>query len=291
MSSRLPSRLAWAVPLALTGFAANSLLARQALGANLLDPASFTAVRLASGAAMLALLVSVRGGGRVGRGAARAGSWTSAAALGAYAAAFSFSYVQIGAAIGALVLFATVQVSMIGWGLWRGERPGAVEWVGLAMALAGLGWLTAPARGPDLAGILLMVIAGATWAVYSLRGRAASRPIDETAANFARSVPLVLPILAVPALWGGHVSAAGVWLAIVSGAITSGLAYSLWYAALPLLTATQAALAQLAVPALAALGAVVILGEPLTLRMLLAASLIFAGVLVAFFGRRALAAR
>jgi drug/metabolite transporter (DMT)-like permease len=285
------ARAAWTVPLALTGFAANSLLARQALGSELLDPASFTIVRLASGAAMLALLVALGGGAVAGPRSAGPASWASAGALCVYAAAFSFSYVQIGAALGALVLFATVQVSMIGWGLWRGERPGAVEWIGLAMALGGLVWLTSPSAGPDLAGTLLMVLAGASWAVYSLRGRAATRPMDETAVNFARSVVLVLPLLAFPLAGAGQFSAAGFTLAVVSGAITSGLAYSLWYAAVPLLSATQAALAQLAVPALAALGAVLILGERMTLQMLLAATLIFAGVLVAFFGRRVLASR
>src|SRR5229473_7406150 len=153
--------------LALIGFAANSLLCRRALGLGLIDPASFTSVRLLSGAAALALILALRGGSPVA-----GGSWVSALALFAYAAAFSFAYVRIGAAVGALLLFGAVQATMLGWGLFRGERPRAAEWAGLAVALTGLVALVA--RGlsaPDPIGAALMITAGVAWGVYSLRGR------------------------------------------------------------------------------------------------------------------------
>lgn len=267
---------------ALTGFAANSLLCRLALGVRAIDAASFTTVRLASGALALGLLVRVADAPVEAR---RSGSWAAAAALFAYAAAFSIAYLHLGAGVGALLLFGGVQATMIGWGLRSGERPSAVEWAGLLVALAGLVALTLPGlSAPDPAAAGLMILAGVAWGVYSLLGRVSRHPLATTADNFLRTLPLAAAasIAAGPA---AHLSWRGVALAVASGALASGVGYSLWYAALSGLTATRAAVAQLAVPVLTAGGAVVLLGEALTLRLCLSGAAILAGVGVALLGR------
>jgi drug/metabolite transporter (DMT)-like permease len=216
----------------------------------------------------------------------RAGHWASAAALFAYAAAFSFAYVRIGAAVGALLLFGAVQMTMITWALHAGERPRAAEWIGIALAMSGLVVLVAAGlTAPDPAGAALMLAAGAAWGIYSLRGRASVRPLETTAANFVRAVPLTL-LLSVLVPGPAHLTVRGGLLAVASGAIASGLGYSLWYAALPGLTATRAAIVQLSVPALTALGAVLLLGEMVTLRLAAAGLLILGGVALAVRGRR-----
>ena len=264
---------------ALLGFAANSLLCRLALAPRLLDAASFTSVRLASGALALALLVR-------GRAAPGANSAVSALALFAYAAAFSFAYLRIGAAAGALLLFGAVQLTMLLSALGAGERPRPGEWLGLALASAGLVALLLPGlSAPDPGGAALMVAAGIAWGLYSLRGRGSVAPLATTAANFAGSV---VPALALSLVSLGklHVTAAGVALAATSGAATSGLAYSLWYAALPALGATRAALVQLAVPVITALGAVLLLGEALTPRLVACGSVVLGGIAVALRTRR-----
>jgi drug/metabolite transporter (DMT)-like permease len=259
----------------MVGFAANSLLCRAALGAELAGPASFTAVRLASGGIVLAGLVALRG-----RGRPRGGSWGSAAALFAYAAAFSLAYVRIPAAVGALLLFPAVQVSMIAWAIRGGERLLPRQWLGTAVALGGLAIMTLPgARAPDPVGAALMVAAGAAWAVYSVRGRAATDPLATTADNFVRSVPFAALFALVPGDAGP--TAAGAALALGSGALASGLGYALWYAALPLLGITRAAIVQLCVPAVAALGGVLLLGERLAPRVAIAGGVILAGIALA----------
>jgi drug/metabolite transporter (DMT)-like permease len=270
--------------LALLGFAANSLLCRAALAggaARSIDAASFTLVRLASGALVLALLLRARR--RPAAPTEQRGSWPAALALFAYAAGFSLAYVRIGAGVGALLLFGCVQLTMLGAGLARGERPRALEWVGLAVALAGLAGLTLPgASAPDAPGALLMAGAGVAWGLYSLRGRGAGDPLAATAGNFLRSVPLAaaLWLLALLLAPGAHASAKGLLLATASGALASGLGYSLWYAALPSLSAARAAIVQLAVPLLAAGGAVLLLHEPLTQRLVLGGAALLAGVLL-----------
>jgi drug/metabolite transporter (DMT)-like permease len=279
---------------ALVGFAANSLLCRAALGDGSIDAASFTTIRIAAGAITLALLARVP----LLRGP---GSWASAGALFAYAAAFSFAYLRLTTATGALVLFAMVQATMIGVSVARGDRPRALEWVGLALAAGGLVALTAPGlEAPDPLGAGLMATAGIAWGVYSLRAQGAKRrpyddpgahktanPLAVTADNFARSVPLaaVLLAIAVP-LDGGHATGRGAVLAIASGAIASGIGYSLWYAALPHLAAARAAIVQLSVPVLAAAGGVIALGEVVTLRLAGAAAAILGGVAIALVARR-----
>lgn len=270
----------------LAAFAANSLLARAALSAAAIDPASFTAVRLTSGA--VALLVVARIFSRRGGERTAAGSWPSALALFGYAIAFSWAYLTLAAGTGALILFGAVQATMIGAGLWSGERPRPLRWLGLAVALGGLVYLLLPGlTAPDPLGAALMALAGACWGIYSLRGRGDARPVLATAGNFARSTPLALLALgAVVAVSGGlEVSTTGLLLAVVSGVATSGLGYVVWYAALGGLSATVAAVVQLAVPVLAALGGVAFLAEPLTPRLAIATVLILGGVAVATLAR------
>jgi drug/metabolite transporter (DMT)-like permease len=282
MTTRPAARTLVACGLALVGFAANSLLARQALGADLIDAASYTLVRLASGAIMLAVLAGTRT-----ESLRSAGSWVGGASLAVYAAAFSFSYVRIGAALGALVLFPTVKLALLGWGGVRGERPARNEWLGAGLALAGLLTLMRPGAGrAHFAGIVLMVVAGLAWAVYTVAGKYVQRPLVATGSNFVRATVIALPLVAW-SLTSGHASPAGLVLATSSGALASGLAYVLWYAAVPGLTGMQMGLAQLAVPALAGIGAVLLLGEHLNTRLVIAAAVIFGGVALALVRPRA----
>jgi drug/metabolite transporter (DMT)-like permease len=266
---------------ALAGFAANSLLCRAALGGGHADAATFTTIRLVSGALALSVLAR-RGPGEI----LRTGRWPSAAALFAYAAAFSFAYVRIGAAVGALLAFGAVQATMIAWALRTGERPRPAEWAGIALAVVGLAVLVAGGlSAPDPVGAALMLLAGIAWGVYSLIGRSVVRPLETTAGNFARAVPLTLALsLVTPE--ATHATWRGVLLACASGAIASGVGYSLWYAALPALSATRAAVVQLSVPVLAALGGVLLLGESVTVRLALSAAAILGGVALAITGRR-----
>jgi len=261
--------------LALLGFAANSLLCRGALGAGQADAASFTGLRLLSGAAVLWLLARPVGG-------VRGGSWASAFALFAYAGAFSFAYLWLGAGVGALLLFGAVQVTMIGAGIVRGDRPGARVWCGSLLATGGLAWLTVPgARAPSLAGSALMLAAGAAWGVYSLRGRrSAAPPLPTTAANFLRSLPFALALW-MPFSVRAHLTAQGATLAVASGALASGVGYSLWYAALPSLRPATAAIVQLLVPVIAASAAVALFGEAVSARFAVAAAAILGGVALA----------
>lgn len=259
--------------LAMLAFAANSLLCRMALAHTTIDAASFTGIRLASGAVVLWLLVALRGRAQVDRG-----NWRSAFALFAYAAGFSFAYVSLTAATGALLLFGAVQVTMIGHGLWRGERLRIVQVVGCAAAFAGLVGLLLPGlSAPPLGGALLMLGAGFAWGVYSLRGRQAIDPVSVTAGNFVRAVAFAV-VLAL-ALWRDRsTDGAGIAYAVASGALASGLGYVIWYAALPRLRPTTAAIVQLSVPLLAAGGGVLLLGEPLTVRLAVASIAILGGI-------------
>lgn len=261
--------------LALVAFASNSLLTRLALGSHRLDAATFTALRLVSGAAMLAALVLARSrSGNALRGAGIAGP----VALFVYAAPFSFAYLRIGAAVGALVLFGVVQITMIGYGITRGERPTPLIWLGLALAAGGLLALTLPAvERPDPLGVALMAVAGVAWAVYTLVGRGTTDPLAANARSFVWSTPLAMLLVAV-ARGPVEVTAHGVVLALLSGAVTSGLGYAIWYRALPRLTVTQAAVAQLSVPVIAALGAALTLGETLSARLVISGLAVLTGV-------------
>jgi drug/metabolite transporter (DMT)-like permease len=267
------ARTATLTVLAMLAFAANSLLCRAALRDSAIDPAGFTLLRLLSGALVLGLLVRWRQGGKP-----LGGSWLSAAALFVYAAGFSYAYVSLSAATGALLLFGAVQATMLGYGFWRGERLRAWQTVGLVCACGGLAGLLMPGlSAPPWGGALLMLLAGAAWGIYSLRGKGAGDATVATAGNFVRSVPMALVLGA--ATWSGlHMNASGAVYALLSGAIASGMGYAIWYSALPGLRAASAASVQLSVPAVAALGAVLFLGEALELRLVLASVAILGGI-------------
>ncbi len=268
-----PAKTALLTVAAMLAFAANSLLCRIALRDAHIDAASFTAIRLASGALMLWLLVHLRDG-RIGAH----GNWPSAFALFAYAAAFSYAYLTLPAAAGALLLFGAVQATMIGYGLWRGERLDAVQWTGLALAGGGLVGLLLPGlSAPPAAGSALMIASGVAWGVYSLRGRGAGNATAVTAGNFVRALPFAA-VLGVVMLTRADFDAAGVAYAVASGALASGLGYAVWYSALPGLRATSAATVQLSVPVIAALGAALFLAEPVTLRLALASAAVLGGI-------------
>ena len=260
--------------LAMLAFAGNSLLCRAALKSTAIDPASFTWVRLVSGALVLWSIARLRRRGPT----PQAGDWTSAFALFAYAAAFSFAYVSLSAATGALLLFGAVQVTMIGFGLCKGERLGLRQMAGLLCALLGLVWLLLPGlAAPPLQGSLLMLAAGAAWGAYSLRARGRGDPTEVTAGNFARTLPFAVG-LALIAMAHSSLDALGLVYSMASGALASGLGYAIWYAALPGLKTSSAAAVQLSVPVLAALGGVLLLGEPLTQRVVLASLVILGGI-------------
>jgi drug/metabolite transporter (DMT)-like permease len=268
----------------LLAFAANSLLCRLALGAGLIDPASFTTIRLLSGA--LALLpisqLMVRSAGTP----KAKGSWGSGFALFAYAAAFSLAYVSLTTGMGALLLFGSVQVTMIGAALRSGERLRALQWVGSAAAVGGLVYLVLPGiSSPDPLGALLMCLAGVAWGVYSIRGRGASAPVVVTSGNFLRSAPFAL-VASIVLMASFHLEPSGVILAVISGSVTSGLGYVLWYRTLKSLTTAQASVVQLVVPVLAALGGVIVLSEPVTLRLIAGSMLILGGVALAVVPKR-----
>lgn len=267
---------------AMLAFAANSLLCRAALGGGHADASSFTTLRLVGGVLALVPLARWRGG------ASPAGSWMSATALFGYAIGFSLAYLDISTGTGALLLFGAVQLTMIGFGLLSGERPSPREWVGLVVSLVGLVALTRPGLSqPDPVGSMLMVIAGVAWGVYSLRGRGATDPLAETASNFVRAAPMgLLASGAALAYEAPRLTVEGALLALASGALASGLGYAVWYTALRGLTATRAAVVQLSVPPLAALGGVVLLGEEVTPRLIVAGLLILGGIALAISARR-----
>lgn len=255
-------------------FAANSLLCRLALARGGIDPASFGALRIVSGAVALALIVRWRAGARPVEG----GDWPSAAMLFAYVAFFSFAYISLPAGTGALILFGAVQLTMFGWALRRGERFALPAWCGLALAAAGLVYLVLPGvSAPPLVGAVFMALAGAAWGVYSLRGRGASDPLLATAGNFVRAAPLAL-VLWLPFAGVAHADREGMVLALVSGALTSGVGYAVWYSALRGLSAMRAATVQLSVPLMTAFGAVLVLGEGVTGRLVVASVGILGGI-------------
>lgn len=276
-----PARWA-ATAVVLLAFAGNSLLNRAALAGGAIDPASFTMVRIASGAAILWVLVFVRSGAlRLVEGRP-----IGAFALFGYAALFSFAYRSLTAATGALLLFGAVQGTMLAGSFLRRERRTWVQWFGFSVSACGLVWLLLPGlNSPPLMPAALMLFAGLCWGIYSLLGVTGRDPLAATAGNFAMAAPLCLIPLV---LWWDqrHVSATGLGLAVASGAVTSGLAYALWYRLLPVLGPFRASVAQLAVPALAALAGAAVLAERLTLRLLLAEAVILGGIGLALIARR-----
>jgi drug/metabolite transporter (DMT)-like permease len=275
------ARIVALTSLAMIAFAGNSLLCRVALKHTGIDAASFTTIRLASGALVLWLIV------RMSRGAASGGgNWRSAVALFAYAAGFSFAYVSLPAATGALLLFGAVQATMIGHGMWAGERLRGLQSVGLVLALGGLVGLLLPGlAAPPPAGSLLMLGAGVAWGIYSLRGKGGGEPTRVTAGNFLRAVPIAAA-LSLLLQEGAALDGAGFWYAVASGALASGIGYAVWYTALPALKSTHAATVQLSVPVIAAVGGIVFLGEPLSLRLVLASVAILGGIALVILEKR-----
>ena len=263
--------------LALVAFAGNSLLCRMALGPSAIDAASFSTIRIISGAICLWLITVVTQRGSVWT----QGSWLSAVILFVYAIPFSYAYGLLTAGTGALILFGTVQVTMIGGALVEGERPHARQWIGLLVAIAGLVYLLFPGiASPSPIGAGLMTIAGIGWALYSIQGRGAVDPVAQNGGNFVRTLPLLI-IVSVLALRLQHVETRGAILAILSGAVTTGLGYAVWYSALRGLTATRAALVQLLVPVITVTGGVIFLREPISSRVVLSAAIVIGGIALA----------
>lgn len=259
--------------LTMIAFAGNSLLCRVALKRADIDPASFTTIRLMSGAVALWFVAQFLHGTQTGKG-----NWLSASALFAYAVCFSFAYLSLSAATGALLLFGAVQATMIGYGIWAGERLRGLQRVGLVFALGGLVGLLLPGlSAPPLFGAMLMLVAGVAWGIYSLRGKGAGDPIRVTAGNFSRGL-LFAALLNILMNQSAMLDRAGVWYAIASGAVASGMGYAIWYSVLPSLNATHAATVQLSVPIIAAMGGVFFLGESVTLRLVLASIAVLGGI-------------
>ena len=268
--------------VAMIAFASNSLLNRFALGKQAIDATSYTTVRLLSGAVMLFILASLQ---RKSRSPLLRGNWKSAAFLFLYAITFSFAYLSLSTGTGALILFGSVQVTMIVSALRSGERPRFMEWMGLLLALGGLVYLVFPGlTAPSPLGSTLMVVAGISWGFYTLRGRGSQNPLANTAGNFMYSVPMILVVF-ILFVKNAHISSSGVIYAVLSGALASGVGYAIWYAALRGLTTTRAATVQLSVPIIAAWSGVVILGENVSLRLFVAGILILGGIALALSSR------
>lgn len=274
--------------VAMLAFASNSILCRKALGGNTIDAASFTTIRLGSGIVMfmLILLSTQRANLKKSHG-----SWFSAVMLYLYAIAFSFAYLSLDTGVGALILFASVQITLILASIYSGNRLIAWEWFGFAAAISGFIYLLHPSlTRPTLVGFLLMSIAGVAWGIYTLRGRSSANPLLDTANNFIRTAPflLVTALFAIPL---AHVSSEGAALAIISGALASGLGYTIWYMALTNLSAIEASVVQLSVPIIAAIGGVVWVGESISTRLLISSGLVLGGIVLVVFGRQFSSAR
>jgi drug/metabolite transporter (DMT)-like permease len=267
----------------MVAFAGNSLLCRLALRDASIDPASFTSVRLLSGALTLLFIVMLT---RRRHALPRNGGWISSFVLVFYAITFSYAYVSLSAGAGALILFGSVQGTMIAVGLWRGDRPGGLEWLGWLIAFGGMTWLVLPgAAAPPAGGALLMAAAGVGWGFYSLRGQSESDPIASNATNFLLSIVFVALLTALT--WSSaELTTRGIVIAVVAGSITTGIGYVIWYAALDYLTAMQAALVQLSVPAIATAGGVMMLSEPLSLRLIASSTLVLGGICIALVTRQ-----
>jgi drug/metabolite transporter (DMT)-like permease len=286
------SRLFLLTSLAMLFFAGNSVLCRLAFWHDSIDAASFTAIRLLSGALTLVLLNYLRQPaaanvpGKLNAHHGMGGNWRSAIALFVYVASFSFAYVSLPTGTGALLLFGAVQATMILAGLWSGEKLSALQASGLLIAMAGLLMIMLPGlSAPSTVGALLMLTAGIAWGIYSLLGRQLTDPTSETAGNFFRAAKLSVLLLLVR--WAHiHLDGWGVGIAVLSGAIASGIGYAIWYAVLPGLTAIRAASVQLSVPVIAALGGMLFLHETITLRLLMASVVILGGIVLVMLNKR-----
>ncbi len=264
--------------ITMLAFAGNSILCRMALRDGAIDPASFTSIRLLSGAVALLLIVRLKSNDASIR---EHGGWISALVLFFYAICFSYAYISLSAGAGALILFGFVQGTMIAMALWSGDRPNISEWLGWLLAFGGLAWLLIPGiEAPPAVGATLMALAGIGWGVYSIRGRNETNALVSTCSNFVYSIAFVIVLTAIM-YTSADITNRGVVLAVISGALTSGVGYVIWYAALNYLSAMQAALVQLSVPAIAAAGGVILLAEPVSLRLLTSGALILGGISLA----------
>lgn len=278
-------KLSFYTSLALLGFAGNSVLCRLALGEQTIDPSSFTSIRLLSGIIMLLLILSIRNK-QLPTFNDAGGSWTSAGLLFAYALSFSYAYMSLDTGTGALVLFGSVQITMILVSYFAGHRLLPVEWAGLFLAFSGFVYLLLPTLStPSFMGFILMSSSGVAWGFYTLRGKGSVSPLHDTAYNFLRTLPFVLMLLIIT-MGQAQLTQRGVVLAIVSGAVASGVAYSIWYRVLAELSAVQAAVLQLLVPIIAAVGGVVFAAELPSVRLIIASLLVLGGVLLVVLGRR-----
>jgi len=268
--------------LALIAFAANSVLCRLALGERTIDASSFTVIRLLSGAMVLLAIISIKSNKT---DSFTKGSWSASLMLFLYAITFSFAYVTLDTGTGALILFGSVQITMILLSLISGDRLHITEWAGVTIAFIGFVYLILPGvTTPSAIGFLLMIVAGIAWGIYTLKGRSSDDPLMDTAYNFLRTLPLVI-ILAIITVQNAHYSYEGVLLALLSGGITSGIGYAIWYIALGGLSATQAAVVQLLVPVIAAFGGVIFVSEAVTLRLTVSATMILGGILMVVLGK------
>lgn len=277
--------------LALIAFAANSLLCRMALVEGHIDAWNFTIIRLLGGALCLAFIMLVhalKSSANNSDVVQDKGSWLSSISLVIYALCFSLAYVELDTGTGALILFSAVQLTMIGWGIYKKERLSALQWLAFVVAIAGFIYLMLPSAAiPALFGAIIMAISGVAWGIYSIRGQSCISPLRATGFNFIRSL-IAIPILLILGLNYIHdITFTGIVLASISGAITSGIGYSIWYMAMPLLKSTQAAVVQFCVPVLAAIAGVVFLSEPLTLRFIIASAIILGAVLVFILNKKA----
>lgn len=268
--------------LALIAFAANSVLCRLALGNGAIDASSFTVIRLLSGSIVLLIIISTT---RSTTRATTKGSWDASFMLFLYATTFSYAYISLDTATGALILFGSVQITMILLSLISGTRLHIAEWTGAAIAFTGFMYLILPGvTTPSVIGFLLMTVAGISWGIYTLKGRGSKNPLMDTAYNFFRTTPLVV-LLAISTINNVNYSSEGIVLALLSGGVTSGIGYTIWYIALGGLSSTQAAVLQLSVPVIAAVGGVVFVSEAITFRLTISATLVLGGILIVVLGK------
>lgn len=268
--------------LALIAFAANSVLCRLALGNEAIDPSSFTVIRLLSGAIVLLIIISAT---RNTTRLSSKGSWTASFMLFLYAVTFSYAYVSLDTATGALILFGSVQITMILLSLISGSRLHITEWTGVVISFTGFIYLILPGIStPSVIGFILMTVAGIAWGIYTLKGLGSKSPLMDTAYNFLRTTPLVV-LLAIFTMNNINYSSEGIVLALLAGGVTSGIGYTIWYIALGGLSSTQAAVLQLSVPVIAAFGGVIFVSEAITFRLTISATMVLGGILIVVLGK------
>jgi drug/metabolite transporter (DMT)-like permease len=268
--------------LALIAFAANSILCRLALGTGSIDASSFTVIRLLSGAIALFIILSAKGNNK---GVSSKGSWTASFTLFLYAITFSYAYLSVDTGTGALILFGSVQITMILLSLISGTRLHISEWSGVIIAFTGFIYLILPSiTTPSINGFILMTVSGMSWGIYTLRGRSSKNPLMDTTYNFVRTIPFVA-LLAVFTIKNINYSSEGIVLALLAGGITSGVGYTIWYIALRGLSSTQAAVIQLSVPVIAAIGGVMFVSELITSRLIISAAIVLGGILMVVLGK------